>query len=210
MVPHTPLFHSKQVLSTIPDLGLLRPLSLLPPLWPRLQPGDGDGSVRPGFLSPRRTLLWSLPALAWAPATLMWLLLPAGHLACTWRGGHLSLSPPAHPRPLCCFSAAAQEPNIFQILSSHLGSAFGRAHKSGPEGSSWEKQETLAPACSGGKKDRAHVHYGCSRKLQAGKWCCFEPSGCPSQCPSPTLTAPVQHLKGQHPHGGDPSASLQL
>lgn len=36
MVPHTPLFHSKQVLSTIPDLGLLRPLSLLPPLWPRL------------------------------------------------------------------------------------------------------------------------------------------------------------------------------
>lgn len=152
---------------------------------PGSMPGDGDGSVRPGFLSPRRTLLWSLPALDWAPATLMWLLLPAGHLACTWRGGHLSLSPPAYPRPLCCFSAAAQEPNIFQILSSHLGSALGRAHEQGLKAAPGRSRKPWHQPALEGKRTGPMFITAAAESFRLASGATLSPLSAPPSAPAP-------------------------
>lgn len=105
-------------------------------------------SARPQGLSLCCTHPRPPPPLPGAPAPLMWFLFPSLHLACTWRGGHLSTH--------CCF------PSIFPILSSCLGLCIWRGLGSG--GLEAASGETQRPSTRSALEEREQSRW--SLRLQ--------------------------------------------
>ena len=141
------------------------------------------------------------PAPAWAPATLMWFLLPVLHLVCTWRGGHLSLS------PLGVLAAAPPKPFVIpassRFCSPAWGSAFGGAWESGLGGGSWEDTgKPWRPACSSGQRTGPVPTTAAATSCELAKRVApSPPPRAPPVTPEPP-SSPVHCLKKQHVHSG--------
>ena len=140
------------------------------------------------------------PAPAWAPATLMWFLLPVLHLVCTWRGGHLSLS------PLGVLAAAPPKPFAIPASSRFSipawGSAFGGAWESGLGGGSWEDTgKPWRPACSSGQRTGPVPTTAAATSCELAKSVALSPPRAPPVTPGPPSSL-VHCLKEQHLHSG--------
>lgn len=175
------------------------------PLWPRLCAYTWWWPRGLGILSPCCTLPWSPPTPAWEPSTLMWLLLPVLHLACTWRGGHLGRPHSVSPLPLLQSGTWAQHlPGSGFLLGDLPAEGLG---SQGSEAAPGKTQEALAQSQLSGEKNRASVQQGCRKKLRVGKKHCFEPPDCPFHDPRPPFPASSLSEEAASAQWGQPAPS---